>query len=80
MKITTKTETKSKPINPVTFEVTIETEEELLSLWAALNSSTVTLRQNSGKYEAMAKRVNGDLTMDLWNAVDQITDELNLKA
>ena len=78
MKVNVKTQEVT--FNPINIELTIESKAELLSLWAALNSSTVTLRQNSGKYEAMAKRVNGDLTMDLWNAVDQITDELNLKA
>lgn len=42
-----------QPFNPVTFEVTIESEAELVALWAALNASNNVLRTNVGGYPGM---------------------------
>ena len=78
MKVNVKTQEVT--FNPINIELTIESKAELLSLWAALNSSTSTLRKNSCNYESVAKCADSSLVVPFWKAINEITDDLNLKA
>ena len=44
--------------NPVTFEITVESEVELVALWAALNNTNSGLRANVNYYPKMQETLN----------------------
>ena len=50
-----KSSDQSPAFNLVTFEITVESEAELVALWAALNSSNNVLRANVREYPGMQK-------------------------
>lgn len=50
-----KSSDQNQPFNPVTFKVTIESEAELVALWAALNASNNVLRASVSEHPGMQK-------------------------
>ena len=76
MKVTGKTATQFR----VEFNVVVESEAELVGLWAALNSSMSTLRKNAYGFSEMQQYLDQDgaSPVEFWKAVDKEIRALNL--
>ena len=69
-----KSSDQNQTFNPVTFEVTIESEVELVALWAALNNSGKGLKANAWGHPLMQDLLNSD-TCKSYLALFEIVDD-----
>lgn len=78
-----KTSDQNTHFNPVTFEITVESEVELVALWAALNASNNMLRANVKYYPKMLETLNDlsdqEFCFELFKIVDDALIARGLK-
>lgn len=70
-----KSSDQNQPFNPVTFEITVESEAELVALWAALNASNDGLRANVREHPGMQKILNTSSDCESCFELFQIVDD-----
>ena len=77
-----KSSDQNQTFNPVTFEVTIESEVELVALWAALNNSGRVLKANAWGHPLMQDLLNDgnwESCFALFKAVDDAVVARDMK-
>lgn len=71
--------TKKDRFKPVTIEITIETEKELLNLWNRMNVSPSIISSASSHNNVPFDKVNdGEVTLPVWQELNNIKKERKL--
>lgn len=78
---------KVKPVSekiftPITLEITIETKQELATLWCALNSTNSSLKASTGGHKNIREAAGEDpqaALFDLFKAIDDHVRNSGLK-
>jgi predicted SpoU family rRNA methylase len=66
------------PFNPITIEITIESEDELKELWYRLNVPNSIVKEHGGSFK-VTPPFSFNLTIKLWRMIDSYLTMLGLK-